>query len=146
MSVNPFADNPGSPVITARRVPGAARLRFWPQHFDRIPQWLLLEAYVFSMMKRLCRTYSGGSWDFYTLSNGGAYIAPASDERWCLDNSLNGHCEHLTADAAGIAVCLLAYSHHACRTECDAMTAHYYHLRDFALDHPECRAILRITD
>ncbi|WP_219352593.1 antirestriction protein, partial [Citrobacter sp. Colony219] len=35
-----------------------------------------------------------------------------------------------------IAVCLIAYSHHACRTECDAMTEHYYRLRDYALLHP----------
>ncbi|MDV0423582.1 antirestriction protein, partial [Klebsiella grimontii] len=25
--------------------------------------------------------------------------------------------------------------HHACRTECDAMTEHYYRLRDYALNH-----------
>ncbi|WP_422678844.1 antirestriction protein, partial [Citrobacter cronae] len=27
-------------------------------------------------------------------------------------------------------------SHHACRTECDAMTEHYYLLRNYALLHP----------
>ncbi|HCB7550092.1 TPA: antirestriction protein, partial [Escherichia coli] len=35
-------------------------------------------------------------------------------------------------------------SHHACRTECYAMTVHYYRLRDYALQHPECSAIMRI--
>ena len=49
-------------------------------------------------------------------------------------------------EAAGIAVCLIAYSHHACRTECDAMTAHYYRLREYAMQHPEAHAILRIID
>ncbi|WP_148936816.1 antirestriction protein, partial [Escherichia coli] len=38
------------------------------------------------------------------------------------------------------------YSHHACRTECYAMTVHYYRLRDYALQHPECSAIMRIID
>ncbi|MCI2405840.1 antirestriction protein, partial [Serratia sp. PGPR-27] len=38
------------------------------------------------------------------------------------------------------------YSHHACRTECDAMTEHYYRLRDYALSHPESNAIMRIID
>ncbi|EKN3569203.1 TPA: antirestriction protein [Yersinia enterocolitica] len=37
----------------------------------------------------------------------------------------------MSAEAAGIAVCLIEYSHHACRTECDAMTEHYYRLRDY---------------
>ncbi|MCN8088367.1 antirestriction protein, partial [Escherichia coli] len=37
----------------------------------------------------------------------------------------------------GIAACLMTYSHHACRTECYAMTVHYYRLRDYALQHPE---------
>ncbi|EHI1013699.1 antirestriction protein, partial [Escherichia coli] len=33
-----------------------------------------------------------------------------------------------------------------CRTECDAMTAHYYRLREYAMQHPEAHAILRIID
>ena len=31
-------------------------------------------------------------------------------------------------------------------TECDAMTAHYYRLREYAMQHPEAHAILRIID
>ncbi|HFK9165614.1 TPA: antirestriction protein, partial [Escherichia coli] len=42
--------------------------------------------------------------------------------------------------------CLMTYNHHACRTECYAMTVHYYRLRDYALQHPECSAIMRIID
>ncbi|KMI22681.1 hypothetical protein SM86_00279 [Klebsiella pneumoniae] len=52
----------------------------------------------------------------------------------------------MSVEAAGIAVCLIEYSHHACRTECDAMTEHYYRLRDYALQHPESSTILRIID
>lgn len=40
----------------------------------------------------------------------------------------------------------MSRSHHACRTECDAMTAHYYRLREYAMQHPEAHAILRIID
>ncbi|HHG1536606.1 TPA: antirestriction protein, partial [Klebsiella pneumoniae] len=29
---------------------------------------------------------------------------------------------------------------------CDAMTEHYYRLRDYALQHPESSTILRIID
>ncbi|HFU9133742.1 TPA: antirestriction protein, partial [Escherichia coli] len=28
----------------------------------------------------------------------------------------------------------------------NAMTVHYYRLRDYALQHPECSAIMRIID
>ncbi|MFM2545984.1 antirestriction protein, partial [Escherichia coli] len=45
-----------------------------------------------------------------------------------------------------ISLALTTYSHHACRTECYAMTVHYYRLRDYALQHPECSAIMRIID
>ncbi|WP_244589176.1 antirestriction protein, partial [Escherichia coli] len=60
--------------------------------------------------------------------------------------SMNGNRAEMSPEAAGIAACLMTYSHHACRTECYAMTVHYYRLRDYALQHPECSAIMRIID
>lgn len=143
----PVADN--NPVaLTATVVPDEQRLRFWPQHFGAIPQWILLEPRIFAWLDRLCVDYGGGIWQFYTLSNGGAFMAPECDdgEKWALFNQMNGNGAELSAQAAGIAACLMAYSHHACRTECDAMTEHYYRLRDYALAHAECRAIMSIID
>jgi hypothetical protein len=38
--------------------------------------------------------YSGGIWQFYTLSNGGAFMARADegdDEKWALFNPMNGN-------------------------------------------------------
>ncbi|MCP6629347.1 antirestriction protein, partial [Klebsiella pneumoniae] len=91
--------------------------------------------------------YNGGVWAFYPLSNGGAFMAPEeSDGLWSLFNILNGNGAEMSAEAAGIAACLMAYSHHACRTECDAITEHYYRLRDYALNHPERNAIMHIID
>lgn len=106
------------------------------------------EPHIFARMGRFCTDYCGGIWSFYTLSNGGAFMAPDAegDDKWRLFNSMNGNGADMSAEAAGIAVCLIEYSHHACRTECDAMTAHYYRLRDYALQHPEAHAILRIID
>jgi hypothetical protein len=143
----PLADN--SPAsITISLVADEQRLRFWPQHFGAIPQWVLLEPRIFAWLDRLCTDYSGGIWQFYTLSNGGAFMAPEDDdgEKWTLFNSMNGNGAELSAQAAGIAACLMTYSHHACRTECDAMTEHYYRLRDYALAHAESRAIMSIID
>lgn len=129
-------------------VPDELRIGFWPQHFGSIPQWITLEPRIFAWMDRLCTDYHGGIWSFLTLSNGGAFMAPESehDEKWALFNSMNGNGAELTGEAAGIVACLMTYSHHACRTECGAMTEHYYRLRDFALNHPECSAIMHLID
>lgn len=111
---------------------------------------ITLEPRIFAWMDRLCADYHGGIWQFYMLSNGGAFMAPEANEdtseKWSLFNSMNGNGAEMSAEAAGIAVCLIAYSHHACRTECDAMTEHYYRLRDYALRHAECSTIMHIID
>lgn len=126
------------------------RIVFWPQHFGIVPQWITLEPRIFTWMDRFCEGYSGGIWNFYSLSNGGAFMAPETDsdshKKWILFNPMNGNSAEMSAEAAGIAVCLIAYSHHACRTECDAMTDHYYRLRDYALLHAECHVIMRLID
>ncbi len=105
---------------------------------------------IFGWMDRLCEDYCGGIWNLYTLNNGGAFMAPEpdddDDETWVLFNVMNGNRAEMSPEAAGIAACLMTYSHHACRTECYAMTVHYYRLRDYALQHPECSAIMRIID
>ncbi|MGF2253258.1 antirestriction protein [Yersinia ruckeri] len=41
-------------------------------------------------------------WNFYTFSNGGAIIAPDSDETWPLFNAFNGNGAELSSEAAGI--------------------------------------------
>lgn len=145
-----FSETTEQPTITASRLTDERRITFWPQYFGTVPQWILLEPRLFAWMDRLCENYGGGIWNFYTLSNGGVFMAPEAEdnsgEKWHLSSSMNGNDAEMSAEAAGIAVCLLEYSHHACRTECDAMTAHYYRLRDYALTHPECNAIMHIID
>ncbi|EMG7905854.1 antirestriction protein [Enterobacter ludwigii] len=149
--LQPQAAGAGSaPALTAILVPDEQRVVFWPQHFGSILQWIILEPTVFAWMDRFCADYHGGIWQFYTLSNGGAFMVPVpdvdNDEKWTLFNSMNGNGAEISSEAAGIAVCLMTYSHHAMRTECDAMTEHYYRLRDYALNHAECSAILHIID
>ncbi|ENF6041068.1 antirestriction protein [Citrobacter amalonaticus] len=144
------ADTDNAALITATLLPDAQRLHFWPLHFSSIPQWILLEPHIFGWMDRLCENYSGGIWNFYTLSNGGVFMAPEPDgdtgDKWTLFNAMNGNRAEMSAEAAGIVTCLMAFSHHACRIECDAMNEHYYRLRDFTLNHPECRAIMHLID
>lgn len=138
------------PQLVASLVPDEQRISFWPQAFGLIPQWVTLEPRVFGWMDRLCADYCDGIWNLYTLNNGGAFMAPEpdddDDETWVLFNAMNGNRAEMSPEAAGIAACLMTYSHHACRTENYAMTVHYYRLRDYALQHPECSAIMRIID
>ncbi|MBN5310686.1 antirestriction protein [Serratia marcescens] len=133
-------------TLTASLVNDEDRLSFWLQHFGDIPQWLHLESPIFSWLSLLCKDYHGDYWEFYTLSNGGAFIIPSTERKYALFNALNDNSATVGHEAAGISSCLITYSHHACRTECDAMTEHYYRLRDYALSHPESNAIMRIID
>jgi hypothetical protein len=132
--------------LTAKRIHKAQRPRFWPTHFGSIPGWLLLESHVFNWLDRLCTDYQGGYWEFYTLSNGGAFIAPSAEKEYLLFNTLNGNGATVGHEAAGIVACLMTYSHHACRTESEAMTEHFYRLREYALQHPESSAIFALID
>ncbi|MDM3423930.1 antirestriction protein [Citrobacter sp. Cb026] len=145
-----LSDAENTPLLTATLLPDEQRISFWSQYFGAIPQWITLEPHIFAWMDRFCADYTGGIWNFYTLSNNGAFMAPESDgdddEKWTLFNPMNGNGAEMSTEAAGIAACLMAYSHHACRTECDAMTEHYYRLRDYALDHSECSSIMQLID
>jgi len=149
-NLQPLSDLENTNTLIATLLLDEQRIGFWPQHFGSIPQWITLEPHIFAWMDRFCTDYCGGIWQFYTLSNGGAFMAPeaneGTDEKWSLFNPMNGNCGELSAEAAGIAVCLMTYSHHAMRTECDSMTGHYYRLRDYALSHAECSAIMHIID
>jgi hypothetical protein len=56
----------------------------------------------------MAQDYSGGLWEFYTLSNGGFYMAPSTDVIFHVscDNMFEGD---LSGDALGITACLYAY-------------------------------------
>ncbi|HHQ6535938.1 TPA: antirestriction protein [Serratia fonticola] len=133
-------------ALAATVVPAHQRSGFWLQHFGSIPQSLILEPHVFCWLERLCADYHGGLWDFYTLSNGGAFLMPCAEKEYVLFNPLNGNGATVNREAAGITACLMTYSHHACRTESEAMTDHFYCLREYALHHPESRAIFALID
>jgi hypothetical protein len=106
-----------------------------------------LEPTIYGMADRLAPSYSGGYWHFYGLSNGGFYMAPATDTVFAVSCE-NGFDGKLSADALGITACLYAYSPLSFSEGEFAQTCarHYYLLRDFMMEHSEARAILRATD
>ncbi len=133
-------------TLTAMPVTDSQRIQFWPDHFGEIPQWILIEPQVFGWLDRLCDDYRGDFWDYYTLSDGGAFIVPGTAQDYVLFNALNGNGATVSREAAGITACLMAYSHCACSTESETMTEHFYWLREYALHHPESRAIFALID
>jgi hypothetical protein len=108
---------------------------------------LKLEPAIYSMADMLAPAYLGGYWHFYTLSNGGWYMAPATDTIFDVSCE-NGFDGKLSADALGVTACLYAYSHLSFgEGEFAQVCAEHYHLlRDFMMENAEAKAILRAID
>jgi hypothetical protein len=69
----------------------------------------MVERRVYDFMSEFAGAYSGGSWNFFELSNGGFYMRPPDDSYEIRVDS-NGFHGRMSADAAGIAACLFAFS------------------------------------
>lgn len=108
---------------------------------------LRLEPTIFAMAGRLSSTYGGGYWEFWTLSNGGFYMAPASTVVFAV-RCENGFEGQLSADALGITACLYAYSHLSFGGDAlaDRCAEHFHWLREWMLDHAEASAVLAAID
>ena len=133
-------------TVTRTLVPEDQRLAITEKLFGvHFP--LQLEPVIYGITDRMAEDYTGGYWDFWTLSNGGFYMAPSVDRIFHVicQNQFDGD---LSADALGITSCLYAYSHLSF-TDGDIAReyAHHYHrLRAFMAEHPEVREILGATD
>jgi len=140
-----FEDQDQIPAVTASLVADSDRLSFLPNFFG---QRLMLqgEGLVFAWMSKLSENYNGGYWHFYTLSNGGFYMAPAFDEPMRISVEGNGFEGELSADAAGIVASLFVLCHLANLTEEDRVIELYWGLRDYAATHQESNLIFRAID
>jgi len=133
-------------LVTRKLVPEDQRMaiteKFFGLHFP-----MKLEPVIYGITDRMADSYSGGYWTFYTLSNGGFYMAPSIGHAFHVtcDNMFEGD---LSGDALGITACLYAYSnlsfgHGGFAREC---ARHYHLLREYMMDHSEVRGILGATD
>ena len=140
---------PDEGVVTASLVAEDDRLEFLPKHFG-IRRMLQGEALVFGWMDALSKTYGGGYWNFYTLSNGGFYMAPDRKDAMRIDVVGNDFSGDVSADAAGVIATLFALRQmaHDLRGTEDGNTAgeSYRRLLDFVGAHPEAGAIYRAID
>lgn len=107
-----------------------------------------LEPFIYAITDKLAHDYNGGYWEFYTLSNGGFYMAPQSYIPFDVSCE-NGFEGKLSADALGITVCLYAYSHLSFgnpSTFTEVCAQQYHWLREYMLEHAEAGSILQAVD
>jgi hypothetical protein len=108
----------------------------------------IFEPTLYSISERLSPDYRGGYWEFYTLSNGGFYMAPAVIDSFMV-SSQNGYNGKMSADAFGVTACLYAYSHLSFTTLegfTDECARQFHLLREYMFDHPEVHEILAAID
>jgi hypothetical protein len=108
---------------------------------------LQLEPVVYGITDRMTHEYTGGYWEFYTLTNGGFYMAPDDDKVFHVKCQNMYECD-LSADALGIVACLYAYSNLSFSLSDIAReyARHYHLLREYMVGHPEVREILGAID
>ena len=132
--------------VTREIIPEDQRLVITEQLFGMAFP-LQLEPVVYGITDRMAGEYTGGYWDFYTLSNGGFYMSPSEDRIFHVkcQNMYEGD---LSADALGITACLYAYSNLSFSLSDIARdyARHYHLLREYSMEHPEVREILGATD
>lgn len=131
--------------ITNQLVPDRDRTRVVANHFG-IYFPLKLEPTVFNIASSLSGDYTGGFWEFHTLSNGGFFMAPEAGPFDVVCE--NGYAGTLSPEAFGITACLYAYSQLSFGgdTFAEVCAEHFHWLREFALGHMEAESILAACD
>ena len=131
--------------IQVSKVPDAQRLDFLPRHFGR--QMLIAERAVYAHLGSLCPDYQGGYWDYFELSNGGCFMAPATSRGYRIIVEGNGFTGTLDAECAGIVATLFALSHLSMGyPRIERFAERFHQLRDFACEHPDGNLIFAAID
>ena len=132
--------------ITCTTVPESERLTFIEKLFG-LRYVTLLEPTVFETAGMLAADYSGGYWEFFSLSNGGMYAAPRGDTTFnvCCQNGFEGK---LSANALGLTAWLYALSQLSFGEGAfgDLCATQYHLVREYMFQHPEAKQILRAID
>ena len=131
-------------MIEKTLVPDTQRLKFLPGHFGK--HHFRFEMLVFHFMHSFCGDYDGGYWNFYSLSNGGMFMALKTDETFRVVNPDNYCDEVLSAEASGIGVTLYGLNYLSFKSQDPRIVTLYHALRDFATEHAEARGIFAFID
>lgn len=134
-------------TITRKLISNIQRIKHTADLFGiRFP--LNIEPAIYSVAGNIAAEYNGAYWEFYSLSNGGFYMAPSSDKLYLVSCD-NGYEGKLSADALGITACLYTYSHLSFSNNtafAEICANHYHWLRAYMLEHKEANAILSAID
>lgn len=100
------------------------------------------EQLVCAAMKRCCSEYSGGFWNFFSLTNGGFFMSLDVECDFTMETQENHANGRMSAEAASIGVNILVQNRMAWKTGAEQFTRAYERLRDFAVKHPEKSEIM----
>ncbi len=130
-------------TITKTRI-AKGRTAILPKYFDN--QFIRFEMAIYSLAEHFIKEYRGGFWEFYSLSNGGFYMAFNSDKPVTFDNPDNYFCKEMDADTASIVVNLYVNSLLSFDYPDAPFGERYHQLRDYALELPEAGIIALAID
>jgi hypothetical protein len=130
-------------TVEAFAVPEQIKMEVLPRHFGRY--MLVVERRIYNVMSQVASAYSGGYWRFFELGNGGFYMSPPG-EAYDIFIDGNGFDSRMSADAAGITVCLFAFSQLSFEHPAEVFARHFHRLRDFACGHVEAARIFQAID
>jgi Antirestriction protein len=132
-------------LIVETLVADSQRLDFLPRHFGS--HMLTVERWVYMQMGHLSEDYQGGYWDYYDLSNGGCYIAPAGSRQYNICVETNGYSGAFDAKGAGIVATLFTLSFLSFRhPHIERFAERFYQLRNFALTRHDAAQIFGAID
>ena len=131
-----------TPPVTATLVAENERSNFLPKLFPATS--LSVEIITFASLDRLSIDYTGGYWEFYSLSNQGGYLAPSGDQFRI--QSDNGFSDTVSGDAAGIIATLYGLSTLSMKIQDNLLSDRFIQLREYSEFHPESSSILAAID
>ncbi|PNV26431.1 antirestriction protein [Xanthomonas citri] len=139
------------PQIAATRVADIDRTSFLEAHFGKdLSIRHSRERRVYKWLDFLSPAVRGCRWHFYSLSNGGFYMAPSWGVPLCLKVPKSDVFAVLSADAAGIVATMFALNDYstilANPADINGMIARYHHLGAFATMHNEAHMLYQVIE
>ncbi len=129
----------GGVMVGAQRVAERERVKCLPQRFGT--QSARVEGAIYNALGELCEEQLRVRWQFYRLSNGGVYLAPDCNGPINLTCQANGFYGAVSADAAGLVACALAYAKLGFLTGDDRIVDAFHQLTTFISQHTEAADI-----
>lgn len=135
-----------TPVITAAMVQAEARIAVLPSFFPGI--YGRVESAIYDWMRRMVPGYTGGYWEFCTLSNGGMFLYPRKTDggTFHVEWYGNGFVGDLSPEATGLVMTLMAMSHLSFDIADERLSDNFCDVREYALQLPEAGQIFAVLD